>query len=126
MAEDLAREIIAQSASGSKLAFSFGYRNVLLYISRGADEKILYHVHERRSDETEQYYVFNYADLESAADLVYTLTRAGTHFHVTIVMYNNGINCEEVITLGKVGRSNLVAFLQDRVKLLDAVSVTRM
>ena len=47
MAEDIAREIIAQSRGGSKLAFSFDGGEALLYTSRDSKERILYHVHER-------------------------------------------------------------------------------
>jgi SAM-dependent MidA family methyltransferase len=84
MAEDLAREIIAQSAGGSKLAFSFvsfdyGVKDLLLYISKDAGERTLYHVHRPLANET--YDEFKYADLESAVDLVRTFIR-GTNFLV--------------------------------------------
>ncbi len=125
MAEDLAREIIAQSGSGSKLAFSFehddGYEDMLLYTSRDAGEKTLYHLHQPRYNET---YEFKYTDLESAVDAIRTFN-SRPYISVVLVLRNNGINCEEVQDMGKVGRSHLAGFLQNRVKVLDAVNFTK-
>ena len=127
MAEDLAREIIAQSGSGSKLAFSFRFSSgdALLYTSRDANEKIVYHVHQRRYDDDERYYEFKYADLESAVDLVRALVPY-TNFLVQVVLYKDGIDCEEVVFLGKQSSSMLTKYLQDKVKILNAVNVTAM
>ena len=53
MAEDIAREIIAQSRGGSKLALSFKGGDVLLYTSRDSKKNIVYHVHKRRDVDTD-------------------------------------------------------------------------
>ncbi len=125
MAEDIAREIIAQSRDGSKLAFSFQYGEALLYTSRGADKKILYHVHQRRNT-SEQQYEFKYADLESAVQLVLILI-SDTNFQGQVVFYkNNGIDCEEVLPLGRLRSSNLMNFLEEKIKILDVVNVEAM
>ncbi|KAK1740932.1 hypothetical protein QTG54_008184 [Skeletonema marinoi] len=125
MAEDLAREIIAQSGSGSKLAFSFSSGDALLYTSRDANEKIVYHVHQRRFHDDERCYEFKYMDLESAVDLVRALVPY-TDFLVQVVLYKDGIDCEEVVFLGKQSSSMLTKYLQDKVKILNAVNVTAM
>jgi len=125
MAEDLAREIIAQSGSGSKLAFSFRFSSgdALLYTSRDANEKIVYHVHQRRFHDDE--HEFKYMDLESAVDLVRALVPY-TDFLVQVVLYKDGIDCEEVVFWGKQSSSMLTKYLQDKVNLLNAVNVTAM
>ena len=123
MAEDIAREIIAQSRGGSKLAFSFDGGDALLFTSRDANEKMLYHVHKRRSSITEQYYEFKYSDLESAVDLVRTFVPPST-LQARVALYNNGVDCEEVACLGRVSDINLQSYLQDKVKSLNAVNVT--
>ena len=65
MAAELAREIIAQSRGGSKLAFSFNEGEALLYMSTSKENKLYrYHVHKGQSDGTEQYYEFMYSTLE--------------------------------------------------------------
>ncbi len=125
MAEDIAREIIAQSQGGSKLAFSFHYGQALLYTSKGADEKILYHVHRGRNNiaDDDPQYEFKYADLESAVDLVRTFVPYES-FIADVVLYNeDGIDCEEVLHLGRLSSSNLTDFLQDKMKILDVVNV---
>ena len=127
MAEDIAREIIAQSRGGSKLAFSIKYYSdgALLFTSRDANEKIIYHVHKCRRDATEQYYEFTYSDLESAVHLVRTiLPYSGITVEVGVVFYNNGIDCEEVLSLKSVSSYSLTDYLKDKVMLLNAVNVT--
>lgn len=119
MAEDLAREIIAQSGSGSKLAFSFSSGDALLYTSRDANEKIVYHVHQRRFHDDERCYEFKTVDLVRAL-VPYT------DFLVEVVLYKDGIDCEEVAFLGKQSSSMLTKYLQDKVNLLNAVNVTAM
>ncbi len=123
MAEDLAREIIAQSKSCSNLAFSFGdYNCVLLYTSKDAHEKMLYHVCQPpRGDETGPY-EFKYADLESAIDLVRAFMGFQTTIPVYIVLHNNLEN-EKVASLGRIGTSKLSYFLRGKMKLLDAIDV---
>ena len=121
MAEDIAREIIAQSRGGSKLAFSFDSGDALLFTSRDANEKMLYHVHKRRNSTTEQYYEFKYSDLESAVDLVRTFV-PHSNLQARVVLYNNGVDCEEVAYLGSVSDINLTSFL--KFKILNVVNVT--
>ena len=124
MAEDLAREIIAQSKGGSKLALSFDLGEALLYISRDSKKNIVYHVHERRDVYIEQY-EFKYAEAESAASLVQAFV-PHTSFHVSVVIYNDGVNCTEVAHLGKQSGSTLTKLIQDKTKLLDVINVATL
>ena len=65
-------------------------------------------------------------DLESAVDLVRALVPY-TDFLVQVVLYKDGIDCEEeVVFLGKQRSSMLTKYLQDKVNLLNAVNVTAM
>lgn len=124
MAEDIAREIIAQSKISSNLAFSFGDFNcVLLYTSTDAHGKMLYHVCKPPRDSASEIgtYEFKYADLESAAELVNAYLKCRTSIAVHIVLHTN--NLETVASLGRVNTCNLFDFLQDKMKLLDAIDV---
>ena len=64
-------------------------------------------------------------DLESAVDIVRALVPY-TDFLVQVVLYKDGIDCEEVVFLGKQSSSMLTKYLQDKVKILNAVNVTAM
>ena len=123
MAEDLAHEIIAQSRGGSKLALSFNHGDVLLYISR-EKKNIVYHVHKRREVDTEQY-EFKYADAESTVSLVQAYVPY-TSFTVHIVLYNNGVDFTEVEYLGQFCGSTLTELIQDKIKLLNVISVATL
>ena len=133
MAEDIAREIIAQSRGGSKLAFSFeaSHCDVLLYMSKSKDEneKILYHVHKSRNDATQQYKEYNYSNLKGAMALVKTFTQS-SYVTVKVVLYNNGIDCEEIGSLIDSAGPNIIltGLIEKMVSILDAdvVNVTPM
>ena len=125
MAEDLAREIIAQSRSGSKLALSFNGGDMLLYISKDSKKNTVYHVHERRDVYIEQY-EFKYAELESAVSLVQAFVPRSSMVTVQIVLYNDGVDCTEVAYLGKQSGSTLTELIQDKIKLLDVINVAAL
>ena len=90
MAAEIAREIIAQSRGGSKLAFSFNEGEALLYTStsKSADDKRIYHVHKGRSNPTEQCYEFKYyGDLASTAELIRRMLSRQHSIEVKLVLY---------------------------------------
>ena len=95
---------------------------MLLYTSTDAHGKMLYHVrtHPRDSASEIGTYEFKYADLESAAELVNAYL-CRTSIAVHIVLHTN--NLETVASLGRVNTDNLFDFLQDKMKLLDAIDV---
>ena len=125
MAEDLAREIIAQSRGGSKLALSFDQGEALLYISKDSKKNTVYHVHERRDLYIEQY-EYAYADAESAASLVLAFIPRSSMVTVQLVLYNDGVDCTEVAYLGKHSGSSLTELIQDKIKLLNVINVATL
>ena len=140
MAEDIAREIIAQSRGGSKLAFSFingsgGSRRAraLLYMSRDANEKARYHVvHKGRNDATGQCNEFKYSNLKGAMALVKTFIQSSSqssYATVKVVLCKNGIDCEgeELASLGRLDPWE-TGFIDEMVNILDTevVNMTPM
>ena len=129
MAEDLARECIALTRGSGKLAISFHYGRALIYASKGADEKILYHVHQNRFyGAFEIPNEFKYADLESAVKQVRTYAPTSDYVaHVVLCKYSKdgiGIDYEEVSYLGRLrDSSNLTNFIQDKMNIFDLVNV---
>ena len=133
MAEDIAREIIAQSRGGSKLAFSFTHgesNRALLYMSRDSNEMARYHVvHKGRNDATGQCNEFKYSNLKGAMALVKTFTQSSSqspYVTVKVVLYNNGIDCE-LASLGGLDPAK-TGFIDEMVTILDTevVNVTPM
>lgn len=123
MAAEIAREIIAQSRGGSKLAFSFNEGEALLYTSKSADDKRIYHVHKGRSNPTEQCYEFKYyGDLASTAELIRRMLSRHHSIEVKLVLYKNGIDCEEVVDLGVTNGDEFEfrTFIKGKENLLDA------
>eukprot|EP00984_Skeletonema_dohrnii_P020796 scaffold10223_cov96-Skeletonema_dohrnii-CCMP3373.AAC.4 len=96
MAEDLAREIIAQSGSGSKLA---SFSAVTRFSTHPEMQQV------------KRYFI------------MYTNT---VTMMTNDIMNSYGIDCEEVVFLGKQSSSMLTKYLQDKVKLLNAVNVKAM
>ena len=88
------------------------------------NERIVYHVHERLDVDTEQY-EFKYAELESAVSLVQAFVPY-TSVRVSVVLYNNGVNCTEVAHLGQLRGSKLTELIQDKIKLLDVINVAAL
>ena len=128
MAAELAREIIAQSRGGSKLAFSFNEGEALLYTSK-ENALCRYHVHKGQSDGTEQYYEFMYSTLEAAAGLAFRMLSRRQSIGVKLVFHKNGIDCEEVVDLGVCREGgDFTSFLKRNVKLIDVevINVTVM
>mmetsp|Transcript_30611 Transcript_30611/g.47954 ORF Transcript_30611/g.47954 Transcript_30611/m.47954 type:complete len:248 (+) Transcript_30611:405-1148(+) len=129
MAEDLARECIALTRGSGKLAISFHYGRALIYASKGADEKILYYVHQNRFyGAFEIPNEFKYADLESAVKQVRTYAPTSNYVaHVVLCKYSKdgiGIDYEEVSYLGRLrDSSNLTNFIQDKMNIFDLVNV---
>ncbi len=138
MAEDLARECIALTRGSGKLAISFHYGRALIYASKGADEKILYHVHQNRFYGAHEIpNEFKYDDLESAVKQVRTYAPHSDYVaHVVLCKYSKdgvGIDYEEVSYLGRLSdssnltnfirRSNLTNFIQDKMNIFDLVNV---
>ena len=128
MAEEIAREIIAQSRGGSKLAFSFDGGRALLFTSRDANEKIHYHV-EARGDATEQSNEFKYSDLKGAVALLNALL-ASFNPVVKIVLYEGGFDCKELASLnyGTVVATNLIGLINEKINIIDAevINVTAL
>lgn len=128
MAEDIAREIIAQSQGGSKLAFSFKVQagEVLLYTSKGADEKIRYHVLQSDGKKQNE---FKYAGLEVAVNLIQILVplNDSNSYSLDLALYDSaGGKCDQLGYLGWASSKNLMCFLQEKIANLDMVNVEVM
>eukprot|EP00986_Skeletonema_menzelii_P012048 scaffold6431_cov139-Skeletonema_menzelii.AAC.8 len=128
MAEDIAREIIAQSKGGGKLAFklsleqgSISDSSLILSLSNSADQKEIYHIHLIRDGKT---YEIIYSGLGKACDFIKSVL-GHVRIRVKLVLYKKNIS--ECITLSTIYSSchtdSLSFHIKNNMHLLDVVDV---
>eukprot|EP00984_Skeletonema_dohrnii_P004177 scaffold1457_cov111-Skeletonema_dohrnii-CCMP3373.AAC.8 len=136
MAAEIAREIIAQSQGGGKMAFKFSppqgsgivvRDSLLLSSSKDADKHAIYNVHLTKDD---QAFDINYSQARSACDFVTSIMRskmgsgmAGAE--VKIVLYKK--SSSEFVALAELFPScsidSLSCSIQKKLHLLDVIDV---
>ena len=141
MAEDIAREIIAQSKGGSKMAFKISpdhgailndpSSSIILsssnvaatdkYSYSGYDtQNTTFHIHLINNDNT---YEVIYYGLDKACDFVTSLIGSGW-IRVQLVLYKNNRTCIEFSTkYAKCSPSTLSLHIKDNLHLLDVIDV---
>eukprot|EP00985_Skeletonema_marinoi_P013348 scaffold6591_cov127-Skeletonema_marinoi.AAC.4 len=135
MAAELAREIIAQSKGGGKMAFKFSPSgtvnndvvgdSLLLSALKDANQKAIYHVHLTKGDKA---YEINYSNAEGACHLVTSIMREKVlYVKVDLVLYKK--NTSECVSLSTVAPSIYVEKLSSstqynlNLNILDVIDV---
>lgn len=126
MAKDIAREIIAQSKGGSKMAFKISPEqsrdfNSSLVLSSSNRDQHVYHVYFIRDDKT---YEMIYSGLNKACDFITSVLDNGW-MRVQLVLYKEkGSKCIELSTAyASLLPSSLSLHIKDNLHLLDVIDV---
>eukprot|EP00985_Skeletonema_marinoi_P013347 scaffold6591_cov127-Skeletonema_marinoi.AAC.3 len=134
MAAEIAREIIAQSQGGGKMAFKLSHPqgsgivvrdSLLLSSSKDANDKSIYHVHLTKDDKA---YDINYSKASSACDFVASIMQSRPHrgagVEVILVLYKKNLSeCVALAKLTHCALDSLSSFTYKNLHFLDVIDV---